>query len=123
MSATQETGGTFMKNLIVIVMTLLISNAALAIDCTGQIDTYESSGVTTVKEKLEGDNEKLQLDLENAYFSFSDYQDGAFTAIISIGPEYTTGNLAKGIFDKNGKFKLTYITPNKSYILNCQTQL
>ena len=100
-----------------------LSSTSFAFDCTAIRRVTINSNVTETTEKLVGNDEKKIIDIEEAYFSYTKIAPETYVAMITIGPDYTTGNLAKATFDKDNKYKLTYITPSSSYILNCETKV
>lgn len=113
-----------MKNIILILVFLTTSmTAAFAVDCKAQKRVLTGNGVQVLDGKLElvenaTNYVKLETDLEEAYFSVEVLGD-TVRSMITLGPDYMTGNLSKGSFDSDGNLKLSYVTPKVTYILTC----
>ena len=112
-----------MKTIISIVALIFIIDSAMAVECTGEIREYVGNDVIVVKEYLIDQSypaiTKLELDIGNTYFSAQIEGDDVL-AIISLGPEYTRGNLSRSSFNSYGELKLSYVTAKKTLILECE---
>ncbi|PIK15988.1 hypothetical protein [Halobacteriovorax sp. JY17] len=112
-----------MKKIILIPILLLLSVSAMALECTGERREIIGHDVHVVKEKLIDQNyptvTKLELDIDDAYFSAQVEGDDVL-AIISLGPDYTNGNLSRSSFNSYGTLKLSYVSPTKTLILECK---
>ncbi|WP_372653696.1 hypothetical protein [Halobacteriovorax sp.] len=111
-----------MKNLKIALFLSLISFSALGIECTGESRETNGREVTVIKESLVDQGydyvTKLELDIKSYYFSAQVDGDDVL-AIISLGPDYTSGNLSKSSFNSEGRLKLSYVTPTTTLILEC----
>lgn len=118
--------GDKMKALFSIATTfaILIQSSMADPSCLAETRTITSNGTFVKKEFLKQmdignvNMIKLNIDIDEAYFSFVQ-QDYSITGMIVLGPDYTLGNLSRSGFDENGRLKLSYVTPNKTYILDC----
>jgi len=88
---------------------------------------------------LSGSLDRKNVDIKEAYFSFTRNNAGVFVGMIALGPDYTDGTLTKAdfnnkpkcedekthcdssqaVFDSNNEYKLTRVSPNTTYILSC----
>lgn len=116
-----------MKTLFLCLVTImaLVKPTLAQVNCSAETREKTAQGFIVKKEQLNetntGDSSltKLNVDIDEAYFSFIK-QDQSITTMIVLGPDYTLGNLARGGFDENGELKLSYVTPNKTFILSCK---
>lgn len=108
--------------LAILVSTFLISNTQ-AVECSGEVRELVNNETIVTKAALIDQNyptvTKLELDINDAYFSAQINSDDVL-AIISLGPDYTTGNLSNSSFNSFGHLKLSYVTSNRTFILECQ---
>lgn len=116
------TGGVIMKILFVIISFLFTLNA-YALNCDGLRREVVQNDAIVKTEKLVKFFEipgyvKFQADIDEAHFAV-DLQGDQVTAYITLGPDYTTGNLSKGSLGEEGRIKLSYVTPAVTYILEC----
>ncbi|EQC48233.1 hypothetical protein M899_3215 [Bacteriovorax sp. BSW11_IV] len=106
-----------------VLMTIFTMTSAHALVCNGEKRVTTPDGVVVQKTLLETimqgpELSKYALDIDEAYYSVTVHgQD--ITSMITLGPDYTTGNLSKGSLDKNGNLRLSYVTPYITYILTC----
>ena len=105
-----------------IISLLLLTNLSMAIECTGERRETIGSEVYVTKAKLIDQNYstvlKLELDIEESYFSAQIDGDDVL-AIISIGPNYTDGNLSRSSFNSSGQLKLSYVSAALTLNLEC----
>lgn len=101
----------------------LITLQAQALECQAEKRTIKNNTLEVKTIKLQNTDyspgEKLIGDLEEAYFSVA-LDGNEHVSMITIGPDYTTGNLAKGGLNDQGELKLSYVTPKTTYILTCK---
>lgn len=111
-----------MKTIVLLPILFLLSLSTLAVECTGERREVVGTQVEVIRESLIDQNvphnTKLTLDIEEAYFSVTVEGDDVL-AMITLGPDYTNGNLFKGSFDSNGSLRLSSVSPTKTYILEC----
>ncbi|WP_044557486.1 hypothetical protein [Halobacteriovorax marinus] len=111
-----------MKLLGLTSLLLLTSISSFAIECTGERRELIGTEVKVTKESLVHQNipglVKLTLDIDEAYYSVTQHDD-SIIAMITLGPDYTNGNLFKGDFDSNGRMRLSSVSARKTYILEC----
>ncbi|CBW26862.1 hypothetical protein BMS_2050 [Halobacteriovorax marinus SJ] len=114
--------GKYMKLLGLTSLLLLTSISSFAIECTGERRELIGTEVKVTKESLVHQNipglVKLTLDIDEAYYSVTQHDD-SIIAMITLGPDYTNGNLFKGDFDSNGRMRLSSVSARKTYILEC----
>ncbi|MBT3235728.1 MAG: hypothetical protein HN353_07240 [Bdellovibrionales bacterium] len=112
------------KILMMGLLIALFSNAVNALECSAVKRETTTSGTQVSEMQLDqkspvGGIERFAGDIGLAHFSVQ--LDGSTaTAMITIGPDYTLGNLSKGRLAEDGKLKLAFVTPNITFILNCQ---
>ncbi len=112
-----------MKKIILTYLLMVTATNALSFECEGLRREVVNNTAVVKTEKLVKFFEipgyvKYQADIEEGHFAV-DLQDKLVTAYITIGPDYTTGNLSKGSLGDEGRIKLSYVTPDVTYILEC----
>lgn len=112
-----------MKNLIVGLLMMTSVSAAFAVECSAVKKEVVSHEIVSTKAQLKEvtsypNYTKFETDIDEAYFSIEVIGD-TVRSMITIGPDYTTGNLSKGSFDADGNLKLSFVTPSKTYIVTC----
>ena len=112
-----------MKKIFILTLLTLGSLSSMALDCSIVKRDNSGSIFRKISKKLEPvsipGGEKLSVDIEDAYASVM-YVDGRITAMITLAPTYQYGNLSTGSLDPNGRYKLSYVTPEINYELNCK---
>ena len=106
-----------MKKFTIISMLLVTLNVH-AFKCEATKMTTEHSETITIKESLTGSATKISADIQDTYFSFTQESENVYVAMITTGPNYTSGALGKGNFS-NGIFKLSHVSPKTTHILLC----
>lgn len=112
-----------MNNIITAFLSFIFISSAFALDCEGLRREVVQNDAIVKTEKLVKFFEipgyvKYQADIDEAHFAV-DLQGDMVTSYITLGPDYTTGNLSKGSLGENGRIKLSYVTPTVTYILEC----
>ena len=115
------TGG--VMNKLFVIFFLFVSTNTFALECTGLRREVINGNAIVKAEKLQKFFEipgyvKYQVDVEEGHFAV-DLRERQVTSYITIGPDYTTGNLSKGELGEEGYIKLSYVTPDVTYILEC----
>ncbi|TNF27447.1 MAG: hypothetical protein EP319_11585 [Deltaproteobacteria bacterium] len=110
-------------NKLSLILFLIVSTNTFALDCTGLKREVINGNAVVKTEKLEKFFEipgyvKYQANIEEGHFAV-DLSGSQVTSYITIGPDYTTGNLSKGELGEEGYIKLSYVTPDVTYILEC----
>ena len=112
-----------MKKIVLASLLVLQCLTATAVECTGERRETVGSEVKVIKKELIEQNlpgmTKLELDIEEAYFSVQLDGDDVL-AMITLGPDYMDGNLSRSSFNSRGEMKLSYVSPYKTLILECK---
>jgi len=112
-----------MNKFVYTFLSFLFIFSAFALDCEGLRREVVQNDAIVKTEKLVKffeipGYEKYQANIDEAHFAV-DLQGDMVTAYITLGPDYTTGNLSKGSLGDEGRIKLSYVTPDVTYILEC----
>ena len=104
-------------------MSFICALEAFALNCGGMRREVVQDDASVKTEKLIKFFEipgyvKYQADIDDGHFAV-DLQGDQITAYITLGPDYMTGNLAKGSFNEDGVFKLSFVNSTVTYILEC----
>ena len=112
-----------MKKTILASLILIQCLSTTAVECTGERRELIGTEVKVIKKELVDQSlpgiTKLELDIEEAYFSVQLDGDDVL-AMITLGPDYMDGNLSRSSFNSRGEMKLSYVSPYKTLILECK---
>ena len=90
---------------VIILLLITLSTQAMSFECSATRTIIKSSHSITITDELAGNEDKKFIDIKEGYFSFTRDTDETYMAMITLGPNYTTGSLAKATFDKNNEYK------------------
>ena len=102
---------------------LITSASTMALECSALKGYDNGRSFVTVEAKLnavEGFQNKLEAEVEDGYFTFTQTADGTYSAKIIMAPDYVNGVSTIANFDKNGSFTLAKISATNRFVLNCK---
>lgn len=114
-----------MKVLSALVVLLMSSHAAMALDCQAKFIVIDSNNsveksVDLKKTYQSKDMEKYTADLEGDFYSINlDKETGAYTLGIYEGPEYTKGSMTYGKLS-DGQIRLSSVNKKIVKKVTCQ---
>ena len=116
-----------MKQISVILATILFATYAQAITCTGTFETVnEEDQLVTQKADLTVDVEdaafiRLNTDIGDYHFSVQgDKASNKYLMMITIGPVYMSGVTAAMTWDQDNSMRITRVDGTNVYKLACQ---
>jgi hypothetical protein len=111
-------------NLQLIALTILVtSTSAMAIECTGLKSYNNGRRHVTITEQLKPITDvagKMEVEIEDAYFIFTEKALNEYSAKIIMAPDYQIGVSTSANFDIEGNFSLAKINSSTRFVLNCK---
>jgi hypothetical protein len=112
-----------MKLQFLAIALLTTSVSASAIECSALKSYDNGTRYVTVTETLnpvDGMPGKVEAEVEEAYFTFSEKSDGEYSAKIIMAPDYVNGISTVANFDSDGNFRLSQNKSSTRFVLTCK---
>ena len=111
-------------NLRLLTLTIIVTSTnAMAVECTA-LKSYDNGRQhITLTEELKpivGYEGKIEAEIEDAYFTFSENGPDQYSAKIIMAPDYLNGVSTNANFDMDGNLSLAKVTSSTRIVLNCK---